>query len=605
MYSATVHWYTDIVFNRSLNTDEFNLDYLNLFDKYFFSTVRYIVSENHISIYNSLISTLVDGIHIPDYYKNELWNYIHLLLDQDIDLFQRINNQYDIEKRVEELIKSEIDLYTKDNLGLWLNKYDELKNIIEPNLNNEQMNKANSIYYKIVNYAISQFKYENLLEIVFTIGAYCLFKKRYEYIKYLWEYKQPPDSDASWSGHDITPRNLNEVLSFYFRKGLFKRKLDFWEGHHGSGTYYKQYFLLLLTRELQNKIENFENYKLPDFHIERLSSIELSIDGFIELATLLKKNSLMFEVIGFNTDKIEEIIEIKLIPLLKKIKEQAHIQISSKRIKDIISQKKVAQFKNDVIENFYKHAKLREIFHKYLQIYNAKFNEELVSAKKRFGFCIYEDKEAFFDEWHVNYGDFGQNYGYRLAIDENELLLDIISNECKKIVIDEFNTIVENFSNPSKILIFATNTALWHFSEHFSNFQSKWHKDINKPDLESFGGWFYFKGHPIPVFEASFWKSRKQILILNTETIGHLDQLPPLNDGDDEKLIKDIFYMDIQAFSENNNLLESFMKKPSDWLQKMGDEQKQKDYLLRRVRIQIFERFEYGKSDNFEGYRLY
>ncbi len=62
--------------------------------------------------------------------------------------------------------------------------------------------------------------------------------------------------------------------------------------------------------------------------------------------------------------------------------------------------------------------------------------------------------------------------------------------------------------------------------------------------------------------------------------------------------------MDIKAFSENTELMEEFIKKPLEWLKEIGDEQKQREHLQKRVRIQIFERFEYNKLADFEGYKL-
>ena len=94
-------------------------------------------------------------------------------------------------------------------------------------------------------------------------------------------------------------------------------------------------------------------------------------------------------------------------------------------------------------------------------------------------------------------------------------------------------------------------------------------------------------------------------MILNKNKIGKLIQLSPLNEGEDENLIKDIFYINVQAFSENNDLMEQFIKNPPEWLKKIDNEQKQREYLQERVLIHIFERFEYNKPQDFEGYKLF
>ena len=94
-------------------------------------------------------------------------------------------------------------------------------------------------------------------------------------------------------------------------------------------------------------------------------------------------------------------------------------------------------------------------------------------------------------------------------------------------------------------------------------------------------------------------------MVLNKSTIGKLVQLSPLTKEEKEESVEDIFYMDMQAFSENDELMEEFIKKPPEWLKQIGDEQKQREHLRERVRIQIFERFEYEKPEDFEGYKLF
>lgn len=247
---------------------------------------------------------------------------------------------------------------------------------------------------------------------------------------------------------------------------------------------------------------------------------------------------------------------------------------------------------------------MRDIFTKYLKTYEDKVKEKITGKKERFGINIVDDKAAFFEEWHVHYVGWGENYGRNLASGENSYLLDEVAKDCKEISKDEFESTLSKFKNPDNIVIFATNIAFWRFFEDSKNFKSKWYRDIKQLDIKGFGGWYEFKGKLIPIFETYHQKVEKQILILNKNKIGHLIQLSPLNEGEDERLIKDIFYINIQAFSENPDLTEQFIKKPPEWLKKIGSEQKQREYLQERVLIHIFERFEYNKPEDFEGYKL-
>jgi len=606
-YAAATDWYIGIVFNQ----EGFDLSYLGLFDKFFLSIVRYIVAENHASIFQSLISSLVDGINVPDY-RGEVWNYMRIILNKDWQKYKRLDTEYGIEKHIEDLVNSENDLYTKEKLESWLNKFNDLKKVILPYLDEEQHKEAQKIEEKIRKFAISQFKYQNLLEIVFEIGAYCLFKQRYGYIKYLWEYKQPPDSDAFWIGIDITPKTLDEVIQFYFRKGSFERGFDFWEGHHGSEKYYEQYFLLLLARILQSipadaggRYSQIENYKLSHLHIYKLSDLEHSMDNFVTLAVDLKQDANMLAEIGFDTTKLDEIFDAKLVPFLKKLKEEAGKQISAEHRAGNISQKRIGEFKKEVLKSFYEDASLRDIFVKYFKAYEDRTKEKIAGKKERLGIRTVDDKAAFFDEWYAGFPDWGEGYGRALASGENSLLLDHIAKDCKEIGKKDFEGTLSKFENPDNIVIFVTDSiGFWQYFEDSKNFRPKWHRATEQLEIKAFGGWYDFNGHSIPVFETYYGRIDKQILIFDKAKIGQLIQLSPLNEEEDPSSVEDIFYIDIKAFSKDTQLMEEFIKNPPGWLKKIGDEQKQREYLQERVHIQILERFEYSKPEHFEGYKL-
>jgi len=303
-----------------------------------------------------------------------------------------------------------------------------------------------------------------------------------------------------------------------------------------------------------------------------------------------------------NDNAINKVSVLKaLLTKAKEAQEQEEVELKKEQA---ISQKRVQEFKKEVVKTFYEGANLRDIFEKHFVAYENKTKEK-TNKKDRFGINIVDDKALFFDEWHIHYVGWGENYGRDLASGENSYLLDDIAKDCKEITKEEFEITLAKINNPDDIVIFATNIAFWRFFEDSKNFKPKWHRDIKQLEVKGFGGWYDFNGKSIPVFETYHRKIDKQILILNKSKIGKLIQLSPLNTSEKDESIEDIFYMDIQAFSENEELMQEFIKKPPEWLQKIGDEQKQREHLLERVRIQIFERFEYEKPKDFEGYKLF
>jgi hypothetical protein len=289
-----------------------------------------------------------------------------------------------------------------------------------------------------------------------------------------------------------------------------------------------------------------------------------------------------------------------LLTKAKETQEQGELELKKEQS---ISQKRVQEFKKEVLKTFYEGANIRDIFAKHFSAYEDKTKEK-TDEKERFGINIVDDKASFFDEWHVHYVGWGENYGRGLASGENSYLLDDIAKDCTEISKEDFEATLAKIENPDDIVVFATNIAFWRFFEDSKNFKPKWQRDIEQLEVKGFGGWYDFNGKSIPVFETYHQKIDKQILILNKAKMGQLVQLSPLNEGEETESVEDIFYMDIQAFSENEELINEFIKKPPEWLQKIGDEQKQREHLRERVRIQIFERFKYEKSEDLEGYKL-
>ncbi len=611
VYGATIYWYTDIVFNRLQASGDFQVAYLELFDRYFFPIVQYIVSENQTPVFHSLVSSLVDGIHVPTYRQGSIRSYGALVWLNDFQKLKQLDAEHHFQQRVNELADSESDLNTQAKLETWLKKFDELRAIVEQDLTEDQKIEARKMEAELRDFATTQFKYLNLLEIVFAIGAYCMFKQRYAYLNYLWTYKQPPDSDASWGGTDIIPQTLDGVLQFYFRNGLFQRRFDTWEDHHGTEIYYKQYFLLLIARILQNfradsegKFSQIENYKLTDLPIDTLSNLERSMDEFINLATDLKRAGNMLAELGFDAPKLDELFDSKLVPFLRKLKEEAGSQITAKHRAGKVSQRKIEEFKKETSKSFFEQAVLRGIFIIHFKAYEDKTKEKTASEQERFGINVVDDKAAFFETWHVHYMNWGLNYGGNIASWENAYLLDELAKDCKVIAKGSLETILATFANLEDITILTTNIVSWQFFEDSKNFKPKWHAGTRQLDVKGFGGWYDYRGQSIPIFETYGQSTEERILILNKAKIGKLVQLSPLSEGEDEKSVEGIFFIDIQAYSENSGLMETMLKNPPDWLKQIGDEQRQHEYLEARVRIRILERFEYVKPTDFEGYKI-
>lgn len=608
IYSASIHWYVDIVYNKlGSGGNKFNLSYLEAFDKSFFSSAKYIISYNQTHLFKSLISFLVDGVHVPSYLSGKIWDYHNLIFKSSSKIYVELDEKHQLTNRIKDLadLKNVVDSIEKRDE--WLNRFEEVKKIITPHLDNDQQQNASTIEGEIREFVDGQLKYNNLLDIVFAIGAFCLFKQKPEYIKDLWEYKQPSDSDAIWVGHDIVPNTIDSIVQLYFKKSIFENKFDTWEGHHGSEKYFKEYFLLLLAHNLQTIRANedgiyeiLENYKLPDMTDYQLSNLEYSIDGLVELATELKSQRDTLGPLGFDLIVLDELFDDKLIYFLNILKSSAQEQIGDLERSQPISPKKVDEFKDNVFEEYKKLTILRDIFEHY-DLYQDQTSVKYDGELNRFGIYRVDDKAAFFDEWHVYYGNFGMNYGHDMANGENSSLFKRLGSYCE-ITDNDFESTLNKFDDLSNVLIFATDIRSYMLSKN--NFKPKWDRDTQELEVNGFIGYYSFNNNDIPIFEIWDKSAKNQILLLNTKKMVELVQYSPLNEGEDDKLMNGILYMDVQDFSDDQELMNEIIEKAPEWLKKIGDEEKQKEHLRERVLIHIFERFEYRMPEDFEGYLI-
>jgi hypothetical protein len=186
MFPATIHWYVDIVFDKIYPRENgFDLSYLKLLDRYFFSAVQFVILKDQEKLFKSLASSLVDGLHIHVYDKGAIWDYVHLLLVSDLKKYNKLDDEYSIENRLRKLSEEQENLKNLEELNSWKIKFRKLKGIIDSDLTREQKNDAKNIEKRVIKYLTSKYKLNNLLEIVFNICAYCLFKEKISFMVHL------------------------------------------------------------------------------------------------------------------------------------------------------------------------------------------------------------------------------------------------------------------------------------------------------------------------------------------------------------------------------------------------------------------------------------
>ena len=214
-----------------------------------------------------------------------------------------------------------------------------------------------------------------------------------------------------------------------------------------------------------------------------------------------------------------------------------------------------------------------------------------------------DDKAVFFDKWHVEFfPQVPQSYADFFASNENAHLFNKISEKCEIISESDFERTLSKI-NIADISIVATAIYSSEFLfRHRSKILGK-HRNRKPLSIQGLSFWYPFKDKAIPVFLVPHPKV-EEILILNRKKVGKLIRLSPLVKGEEKKDIEDTFYMRIQAYSDDEKLMNDILKKKLDWLVEKGEEKEQREYLRERVNIRIKEYLDYQPAKGFAGYKI-
>ncbi|WP_413171047.1 hypothetical protein [Anabaena azotica] len=346
----SITWYTSVVFK-----DSFNVKYLSEFDSYFVSGISKIISSRQTQLFDQLVYTLHDSgdIKLKHSYQSIVTGLQSLLRQLEYQVYKEANQTEQLGKKLNNLNFLASQLQTQEQVNQCLELFKEVKDIILHYFKSANQEEIQKHLEEIHNNLVFRFKFNNLIYLMFDIGAYCIFKNRYDYIYKLWTFRQPNDADATWLGHDIVPGSLLGLFNFYFQKP-FGSPIS-WDNHHGSSWYFDQYFLILLLREFlnsqittnQDRQNLVSTFQIPDDINSRvLSNIRYEVNRLIPIARELINLSDSLQILGFNTNQLNDAIEDGLIIFLESLKPKADKQLEKQLRSQKISKTKVEQFKS-------------------------------------------------------------------------------------------------------------------------------------------------------------------------------------------------------------------------------------------------------------------
>ena len=473
------------------------------------------------------------------------------------------------------------------------------------------------IKQKILDFAFNSITFNTFLFLMMEFGAYCLFQKRYDLVRGLWEYKQPPDASATWCGHDLIPSSVDEILRLYwgFSEDRDRHALPI-EGHHSLTPYFRRYSVLLLARTLADKMPGRGSptgsapFSLKCFGSGELFSAKLYVNELVGFSRSLSGEKELLDSLGFPEDSRESLLKEKVPQAIESFKKRCQDEIDGRIIKDEIDIEKVNQFKEDFLKSFNDMAVLRNVFKKH-DAFEDLASQDATDGEGSFGIFQLDDKEMFLNETIVDYSGITRGYAEGMANGENA---DIIKRlQMQSVILDlpkqispfeAFLKTLEKYEDMSGVYVIAS-------IDWKRLFRRKGIYEYQEGDgsgeRNNIDGFVLFNGYKVNciVPRPSQMPDRETCLVMDMKHVGKLLALNPeptdkMQDiGSPE--VKDGFFFDICALSDSPTIRKKILSNPPEWLQKKGDKETQEAYLNTRVRIVIQEKFDFkfeteGKS---------
>lgn len=301
----------------------------------------------------------------------------------------------------------------------------------------------------------------------------------------------------------------------------------------------------------------------------------------------------------------------KLLSTAKKNQEKSEEEYL-KTVK--IEEDKLNEFKSKIVESFYESGFIRPII-KIYGTYNDLISQSPGTKIPSWGYNQIDEKAAFIKDWHVHYSGWGENYGRGLANSEDRLIFEQMLNGIndrqdvkKEDIISKIDEVLKekNFESP---IILQTLDHLYEYEQirRLEAFISRYHQDCPKTKLDNmkhgYMGVMKLAGYEIPVVDIFVGKAKlkNKILILDLKKFGQLNQYSPIDKQDDEKYLKDIFFIKVTDLNEDSERRQKIINENPAWLQEHEDGA---GYLQQKALINIYEKFEWKTEDSQCGFIL-
>ena len=252
-----------------------------------------------------------------------------------------------------------------------------------------------------------------------------------------------------------------------------------------------------------------------------------------------------------------------------------------------LDQDEVTEFKEGVLAGYRDYALAFSVFEPNGHLKTTK------TTKATKGFLSYgwnqiQDKYGFVKDWHIGTIHQPHSYGSEIAESENKRILESLFSKPSRI--DNFEEWLKRLKRSRKSwFVVSVRTADWYMiSDRKDDIGKQIKNDFSTGDMS-------FKGlnQVVPIYHVYDNYLPKGLYAVSIDDLGRLE----IADNKDEPI-----EISIDAYSDNERLLEGTLERQPDWLIEKGDRTAQEIFLKTQVRMFIRHAFRYkpkGKRSTF------
>ena len=252
-----------------------------------------------------------------------------------------------------------------------------------------------------------------------------------------------------------------------------------------------------------------------------------------------------------------------------------------------LDQDKIIEFKEGVLAGYKEYALAISIFKPNGYLKTTK-NTKATQGFLSYGWNQIQDKYGFVKDWHIGTIHQPHSYGSEIAESENKHILESLFSKPSRI--DNFEEWLKRLKRSRKSwFVVSVRTADWYMiSDRKDDIGKQIKNDFNTGDM-------FFKGlkQVVPIYRVYDNYLPKGLYAVSVDDLGRLE----IADNKGEPI-----EISVDAYSDNESLLDGTLERQPDWLIEKGDRTAQEIFLKTQVRMFIEHAFRYkpkGKRSTF------